>query len=318
MVFLWIGLGLVALLIAATVGISYYCYRNAFYFDRSIKRDPEEFDLPHGTVYEPFYDEMLERMKETRAIPHRDYSITSFDGLTLWGTFYEHKPGAPIELMFHGYKGSGERDLCGGVQRCFAMGHSAFIVDQRGSGRSDGHVCSFGINERRDCHSWIEFLKQEFGQDVKIILTGVSMGAATVMMAASEPLPHNVKGILADCGYSSPKEIIMKVMAGQGLPPKLIYPFMKLGARLFGHFDLEEASPLEAMKKCTVPVIFFHGEDDDFVPCEMSRRNHAACNAPKVLSIIPGAAHCLGCLVDTEGYLDTLNQFYDTLPGLRK
>ena len=318
MIFLWIGLALVAVLIGFALLTSYYCYRNTFFFDRRIKRNPEEFDLPHGTVYEPFYDVMLDRMKQTRALPHQDYSITSFDGLTLWGTFYELKPGAPIELMFHGYKGSGERDLCGGVQRCFVMGHSAFIVDQRGSGRSEGKVCSFGINERRDCHSWIAFLKKEFGEDVKIILTGVSMGAATVMMAAAEPLPSNVKGILADCGYSSPGEIIRLVMEQQGLPSKLLYPFMKLGARLFGHFNLEETSPTQAMTKCTVPVIFFHGGDDDFVPSQMSRQNYDACTAPKVLSIIPGAAHCLGCLVDTEGYLNTLNQFYDSLPGLRE
>lgn len=317
MVFLWIGLAVAILLIGAALGISYYCYRSALYFDRSVKRDPEEFDLPHGTVYEPYYDLMIQRMKQTRAIPHRDYAITSFDGLKLWGTFYEYQPGAPIELMFHGYKGSGERDLCGGVQRCFALGHSAFIVDQRASGRSEGKVCSFGINERRDCHSWIAFARQEFGEDVKIILTGVSMGAATVMMAAAEPLPSNVKGILADAGYSSPKEIIQTVMQRQGLPVKLVYPFMKLGARLYGHFDLEETSPTEAMKKCTVPVIFFHGEADDFVPCSMSYKNHDACVAPKMLFTIPGAGHCLSCLVDTKGYMDALNTFYDSLPGLR-
>ena len=317
MIFVWIGLALLAVLVGTILGLSYYCYRSAFFFDRRIKRNPEEFDLPHGTVYEPFYDVMLERMKQTRSLPHRDYSITSFDGLTLWGTFYEYNPGAPIELMFHGYKGSGERDLCGGVQRCFAMGHSAFIVDQRGSGRSDGKVCSFGINERRDCHSWIAFLRKEFGDDIKIVLTGVSMGAATVLMAASEPLPANVKAILADCGYSSPGQIIRLVMERQGLPAKLIYPFMRLGARLFGHFNLEETSPVKAMAKCTVPVIFFHGADDDFVPCEMSQENYDACGCQKVLSVIPGAAHCLGCLVDTEGYLDTLNKFYDSVPGLR-
>lgn len=317
MIVLWISIGFTVCLMAAALGISYYCYRNTFFFDRRIKQDPEAFDLPHGTVYEPFYDQMLERMKETRAIPHREYSTTSFDGLSLWGTYYEHKPGAPIELMFHGYKGSGERDLCGGVQRCFAMGHSAFLVDQRGTGRSGGKVCSFGINERRDCHSWIAFLKKEFGEDVKIILTGVSMGAATVLMAAGDPLPSNVKGILADCGYSSPGEIIRLVAKRLKLPSKLLYPFMRLGARLYGHFNLEETSPREAMKKCTVPVIFFHGGDDDFVPCEMSRWNYEACIAPKTISIIPGAGHCLGYLVDPTGYLETLDKFYDSLPGLR-
>ncbi len=317
MLFVWIGLAAAAVLIAAALAVSFYGYRSAFYFDRSIQWDPEAFDLPHGTVYEPFYDQMIEWMKETRNLPHRDYSITSFDGLKLWGTFYEYKPGAPIELMFHGYKGSGERDLCGGVQRCFAMGHSALIVDQRGSRRSEGHVCSFGINERRDCHSWLAFIQEEFGPDAKVILTGVSMGAATVMMAASEPLPGCVKGILADCGYSSAKEIIQIVVKKQGLPPKLLYPFIRLGAWLFGHFDLEETSPREAMAKCTVPVIFFHGEADDFVPCYMSHVNYAACIAPKRLVTLQGAGHCLGCLVDKANYLKALNEFYDSIPGLR-
>lgn len=317
MLLLYIALAAAVLLAGVTLGTSYYCFRKAFYFDRRIKRDPDAFDLPSGAAYEPFHQVMLKQVKKTRTLPRQEYTITSFDGLKLWATYYEYQPGAPIELMFHGYKGCGERDLCGGVDRCFAMGHSAFIVDQRGGGRSEGTVCSFGINERRDCHSWIDFLRQEFGADVKIVLAGVSMGAATAMMAASEPLPANVKAILADCGYSSPKAIIQCVMASMGFPPKLLYPFMKLGARIYGHFDLEQTSPVEAMKRCTVPVIFFHGEDDDFVPPEMSRENFDACASPKELVLIPGAGHCMGYLVDKPGYLEKLDRFYDTVPGLR-
>lgn len=317
MLLLYIGLAVAVLLVGGTLGAAYYCFKRTFYFNRKIQKDPEAFDLPSGTAYEPFREIMLEQMKKTRTLPRRDYTVTSFDGLKLWATYYEYQPGAPIELMFHGYKGSGERDLCGGVERCFAMGHSAFIVDQRGSGRSEGTVCSFGINERRDCHSWINLLRQKFGDDVKIVLAGVSMGAATAMMAASEPLPTNVKAILADCGYSSPKAIIQRVMAAMGFPPTLLYPFMKLGAKIYGHFDLEQTSPMEAMKKCTVPVIFFHGEDDDFIPPEMSKINFEACFAPKELVLIPGAGHCLGYLVDKTGYLEKLDRFYDAVPGLR-
>ncbi len=317
MIGLWIGLAVLVLLGAGVLGLAYYCFSKAFYFDRSKPLDAEAFDLPLGKVYEPFLEIMKEQMKKTRSLPHRDFCTTSFDGLKLWATYYEYQPGAPIELMFHGYRGSGERDLCGGVQRCFAVGHNALIVDQRGSGRSEGTVCTFGIYERRDCHSWISLLRQEFGEDVKIILTGVSMGAATAMMAASEPLPTNVKAILADCGYSSPGAIIRLVAKRQGYPANLLYPFMKLGARLYGHFDLDETSPMEAMKKCTVPVIFFHGGDDDFVPPEMSRINYEACIAPKELVMIPGAGHCLGYLVDKQGYLEALNRFYDQVPGLR-
>ena len=117
---------------------------------------------------------------------------------------------------------------------------------------------------------------EHFGPDVKLILCGISMGASTVLMAAGQPLPEIVIGVLADCGYNSARDIIKKVIRRMHLPADLCYPFVKLGARLFGHFDLEALSPETALRSCTLPVIFFHGEADDFVPCEMSRINYKA------------------------------------------
>ena len=308
--YLWIGLAVVLFLVLAVVGIAFLCYLMAFHVRKEQPAGSEEYPIPSGRIYEPFRDQMVQWMKEVRAMPSEAVSITSFDGLQLHGKYYECVPGAPIELMFHGYRGSAERDLCGGVQRCFALGRNALIVDQRASEGSDGHVISFGINEHKDCHTWVDFMVKRFGPDVKIILTGISMGAATVMMAAGKPLPPNVVGVLADCGYSSPKAIIQKVIAQKGLPPKLSYPFVKLGARLFGHFDLEETSPVEALQHCKLPVIFFHGEADDYVPCYMSRENFDACAGPRKLVTIPGAGHGLSYLVAPEYYLQQLRAFF--------
>ena len=205
------------------------------------------------------------------------------------------------------------RDLCGGVQRCFALGRSALIVDQRACGYSQGNVITFGVKERRDCRSWVDFMVGHFGEDVKIHLTGISMGAATVLMAAGYPLPKQVVGVLADCGYTSAREIIEKVIrVDLKLPVKLAYPFVKLAARLYGGFDLEELPPIEAVKNCTVPVIFYHGEADGFVPCDMSVRNFEACRAPrKKLVTIPGADHGLAYPVDKQLYLQTLGDFFE-------
>jgi fermentation-respiration switch protein FrsA (DUF1100 family) len=236
--------------------------------------------------------------------------IVAYDGRILTGKFYEYAPGAPIELMFHGYRGNAEKDLPGGVQRGFAMGRSVLLADQRCCGGSQGRVITFGIREHRDCLSWVEFMIQYFGPDVKIILTGISMGAATVLMAAGRELPENVIGVLADCGYSSPKAIIREVIRQMGLPVDLSYPFVKLAARLYGGFDLEAYSPLEAMKTCKVPVIFYHGEDDDFVPCAMSREVYEACPTRKQLVTVPGAGHGLSYAVAPQLYLDTLREFY--------
>lgn len=308
--FLWIALG-VAILIAATIYVlSYICFRIAFYVP---DRNPENygvFTLPDGEVYEPFREYMENSAKETKALPHQEFSITSFDGLKLFGKYYECKKGAPIELMFHGYRGNAQRDLAGGVQRCFQVQRNALIVDQRCSERSEGNVITFGIREQKDCLCWVDFIINHFGPDVKIILTGISMGASTVLMAAGKPLPKNVIGVLADCGYNSPKDIIKKVIKQMGLPTAIGYFFVKLGARIYGHFDLEEDSPETALKNCTIPVIFFHGESDDYVPCEMSRINYDACRCKKKIVTIPKAGHGLSYLVDPEKYLSSLREFF--------
>ncbi|MBQ7406942.1 MAG: alpha/beta hydrolase [Clostridia bacterium] len=282
-----------------------------FYAARKKSRGKQEFPLPEGAPYEPHHAQMIEWIKQIRAMDRKDASITSFDGLTLRGKYYEHKKGAPIEIMFHGYRGTAERDLCGGVHRCFEIGHNALIVDQRGAGESDGHVITFGARESRDCRSWIDFVIKSIDPNARIILTGISMGAATVMLATGEPLPKNVIGVLADCGYTSTRDIIKKVIRDMHLPAAPIYPLVRLGARLFGGFDPDKDAPIKAMERCTLPVIFFHGDADDFVPCSMSEKNFAACRSEKKhLVIIPGAGHGLCFPVDPEGYLKELAAFF--------
>jgi fermentation-respiration switch protein FrsA (DUF1100 family) len=307
---LYIGLGVIAFVAVAILLISYICFRMAFYVKESDKIPKEEYPIPVGEIYEPYRDQMVGWIKEVRAMPCEEFNIRSFDGLNLRGKYYEYAPGAIIEIMFHGYRGSAERDMCGGVQRCFKLGHSALIVDQRCAGKSGGNVITFGINESRDCLDWMRFAIDHFGPDCRLILTGISMGASTVMIAAGEELPKNVIGVLADCGFTSAKAIIKKVIRQIGLPPALVYPFIKLGARLYGHFDLEQTSSLEAMSKCKLPVIFFHGETDDFVPCDMSRENFAACTGEKLLVTVPNAGHGLSVLLDPEGYRAAMKLFF--------
>ena len=304
-------IGIMLTIPAAVLAICLYCYRVAFYAPRRKKQtSPQQIEIPEGEIYEVHREKMESWVRQVRKLPKTHFWITAFDGLSLHGTYYEYAPGAPIELMFHGYRGSAERDLPGGVQRCFACGRSALIVDQRCSGRSAGKTITFGIRERRDCLSWVDFMVRHFGPDVKIILTGISMGAATVVMAAGEALPANVIGILADCGYSSQRDIQKNVIRDMGLPPDLSFPFVKLAARIFGGFDLEETTPMEALKKCRLPVIFFHGEADDFVPCHMSREMYDACPTRKCLCTIPGAGHGLSYAVDPDQYLQVLQEFF--------
>jgi len=304
MVILYIFLAIL-ILVAAT---AYVCFRMAFYVrPRKHREEPQSptFGLP---CLEPYREQMQAWMEQTRALPSREYAVRSYDGLTLYGRYYECIPGAPIELMMHGYRGRADRDLCGGVQRCFALGRNALIIDQRACGKSQGRVITFGVKEHRDCLTWIELLCKEFPGS-PIILTGISMGASTVLMAAGEQLPENVIGVLADCGYTCPRDIIREVIKSMKLPPRLAYPFVQLGALLYGGFRLDKDPAVEAVRRCKLPVLFIHGEADDFVPCHMSRANYEACASRKRLFTVPNAGHGMSYLVDPKGYLRVLREF---------
>ena len=313
MLWLWVAVIAVLAVMLAAILTALVCFFLVFYSPARKLPGEDDYPLPRGEIYEVFREQIVDWVKMVRTLPHETFSICSYDGLTLRGNYYEYKKGAPVELLFHGYRGCAERDLCGGVARCFALGRNALIIDQRAGGSSEGHVITFGIREHRDCLSWVDFAIAHFGNDAKLILTGISMGAATVMMAAGTDLPKNVVCVLADCGYTSPSEIIKKVIGDLKLSPTVFYPFIKLGARLFGRFDLEKTSPLEAMKRCRVPVIFIHGDTDAFVPFEMSQRLYDVCTAKKAFLAVPGAGHGLAFPVDQTAYLKALSDFQTPL-----
>jgi fermentation-respiration switch protein FrsA (DUF1100 family) len=103
--------------------------------------------------------------------------------------------------------------------------------------------------------------------------------------------------------------MIEKTIKEMGLPAKLFYPLVKFGARLFGGFNLEETTPLQAMQTCETPVIFIHGDDDTLVPCEMSKMLYDACPTKKKLVFIKGAGHGLAYPKDGQTYVNALIDF---------
>ncbi len=289
--------------------ISLICFIITFYSPKRRNRNKDEIVLPPGAIYNKHRGQMALWIEQTREISHEDISIMSFDGLKLCGKFYEYTPGAPIELMMPGYRGLAERDLCAGVDRCFKLEHSTLVVEQRACGDSEGRVITFGIRESRDCLSWVEYIINRFGKDVKIILTGISMGASTVIMAGAHDVPQNVIGIIADCGYTSAPEIIKKIIKQLKLPVSILYPFVRIGAKIFGRFDINDASPIKVVGNCRVPIFFVHGEADDFVPCDMSRRNYNACKSRKKIFTVEGAGHGLSYLLSEKEYINSLSEF---------
>ena len=302
------------LLAAIVLGFSLFAYRFAFH--HVCRPDDPPYRLPDGQAYSQILPNLKKWAEEMYARPFEPVTITSHDGLKLYGRYYHAAEGAPLQIQFHGYKSSVYIDFCGGSALAARLGHNALVVDQRAHGQSQGRAISFGINERRGCLCWISYANQRFGSDTPIILAGLSMGAATVLMASGEDLPANVKGIFADCPYSSPKAIIQKVSRDIHLPARLVYPFVKLGALLFGHFHLEECSPVEAVKKAKVPILLVHGDADDFVPCSMSQEIADACASEVQLVLVPGAGHGLSYTTQPAIYEEAVVGFMKKVVSL--
>ena len=278
------------------------------------------FDSPNQTQNDDLHvaktPQMTERAKkirsmieEARSIPFERVYITSHDGLKLSGRYYHQQDGAPLDICFHGYRGTPARDFSGGIQIMLREGHNVLMIEERAHLQSEGHTITFGIKERYDALDWIQYALQRFGEDTRIILVGISMGAATVLMASELELPGQVKGIVADCPYTSPEAIIKKVCKDMKVPGGLGGFLALTSARLFGGVNLREASAIEAVPHLKVPVLLIHGDHDHFVPCDMSRELYAA-NPEKIrLEIFPGAGHGLSFLLDPERYEQLVREF---------
>lgn len=284
----------------AILGGAYAAYKYVFHFVDN--RVEAEIEPPTGEQYDAVYERMYALVKELLAIPYEQVYITSFDGKKLAGKYYHVSDDAPLQIEFHGYHGSGIRDFCGGNKIAREMGHNTLLIDQRAHGKSEGHTLSFGVLERYDCVSWIKYANERFGADKPIFLAGVSMGAATVLMASELKLPENVIGIIADCSYTTPDAIICKVGRDMKLPTRLIYPFIWLGAQVYGKFQIRKSSPVEAVKHTDIPILIIHGEDDRLVPYEMGKEIYEACASEKMMLSVPGAGHAISYLVDEEAY----------------
>ena len=280
--------------------LSYAVYRKAFYNRRGKKRDASV--MPKSEQYDAHREMTRLLSEEMKARDWEKVHISSRDGVRLAAIYYHISDEAPLHIQFHGYRGTPYRDFCGGNKLAIDMGHNTLVVFQRAHLESEGHTISFGIKERFDCLDWINYAVDRFGEDKKIIISGLSMGAATVIMAAAEPLPRNVRGIIADCPYSSPKEIILRVCAGMGLPPLLCYPLIYCGALIFGGFKLTECDAVRGAKNAKIPILLLHGEDDDFVPLEMSRKIAEANPEMVRLHTFEGAGHGLSYMVSCERY----------------
>ena len=240
-------------------------------------------------------------------------TIKSYDNLNLVADYYKNGNSKNTIILFHGYRSAPQRDFSCAIEMYYKMGLNVLLVDQRSHGRSEGRLITYGVKERHDVKSWVEYVVNTFGKDVNIILDGLSMGATTVLLSTELDLPKNVKCIIADCGFSSPYEIIKRVSVKYyHVNSEIVMRILDLYCRVFGSFSIYNISTVDAMKKNKIPVFFCHGKADDFVPCYMSERAFDVATCEKNIHIAENAGHGMSFLLETEVITEKLKSFINT------
>ena len=240
-----------------------------------------------------------------------DVWTNSEDGLKLHAQWLPAENPRGTILLVHGYHSSAWWDFGSVLKFYHDLGMNLLLPEQRCHGQSEGTYVTFGVKESQDMLCWVRFHNEQLSE-CKVILSGLSMGASTVMYMADQDLPENVVGIIADCGFTSPGDIIGKVFRDvTHLPPKPWIWFAEIYARLLAHFSLWEKDSRKTLAKNHLPILMAHGLADDFVPCEMSKEAFAACAGDKELILAEGAGHGWSFLVERERYTAAVHRLLD-------
>lgn len=282
-------------------------------FVRRRKDESSDIDSKENDFLNEYRPVIKNGINYINSQPYKWVYCKSYDGLTLAARYFDMHSHNTV-ILFHGYRSSANRDFSCAVRLYCEQGYNVLLADQRSHGKSEGKLITFGVKERYDAVSWAKFYTESIDPDSKIILGGMSMGATTVLLAAGLDLPENVKGIIADCGFTSPVEIIKKV-ARQSfhINASVFLPIMNLLCIITGHFGIYGVSTEKSLAASKLPVLFIHGKNDNFVPCEMSERNYKGAAGEKEILLVDGADHGMSYLVDTHDVEMHLRKFLNKI-----
>ncbi len=242
--------------------------------------------------------------------PTETVEITANDGTKLIGHYYSCENPKRIVIAMHGWRSLWYKDFGSSSDFLHDNDCDVLYAEQRGQGNSGGEYIGFGMVERFDCLSWINWVVEN-KKDIPVYLLGISMGASTVLMTSGLLLPEGVKGIIADCGFTSAKEIFKHVAVNSfHIPYSVKQNEVENLCKEKINFGAGEYSTIDALKISKTPVLFIHGTDDKFVPISMTYENYKACVSPKRLFVVPGAEHGGSYLVDKEGYEKEVLDFF--------
>lgn len=240
---------------------------------------------------------------------YKDKYITSSDNLKLHAYEVINKTKTnKWAIVVHGYTSEGKL-VSAKAKHFYDMGYNVLVPDLRGHGKSEGDYIGMGWDDRLDIIAWANSIIKS-NKNSEIVLHGTSMGSATVLMVSGEDLPSNIKAIVADCGYTSAwNEFVYQLNRLFGLKPFPIMQLSNIVTEIKAGYSLKDASALEQVKKSKTPILFIHGDKDDFVPYSMMEELYNATSSEKEKLTIKGAGHDDSYLINPKLYWTTIYDF---------
>lgn len=314
MLWLYILLGVAVLLFFVMVAACLYLAKASFTRDPHTEENHRSYRDAMKNNGKADWAERMERGEDAfDAAEKEDIYLTSYDGLKLHAFLLGGNDDTDkTAILVHGYRSRGKFDYACIWQHYRQRGWRVLLIEQRAHGESEGnHIC-FGVRERFDLRDWVKYISDRFGKEEKIMLHGVSMGAATVMMAQDLPeVNARICAFVADCGYVSPGQQFRHIFRQRHLPYFPMFAMANAVTKLTCGFGFYEASADDALKNAICPAVFIHGTEDDFVLPESSQINYDACaSADKSLIWVPGAGHATSIYADEAGYLSRLDELF--------
>lgn len=301
--------GAVALTAAGSAAIANIFFKKIIPRQDGVKVNLDEMaDMAKWEEYKKLIGPNKEYMM---SLPVENIKIKARDNISLCGDYYPAEESSDkIVICFHGYTSS-RMSNCSFAAFMHKQGYDCLLVDNRAHGDSEGDYIGFGILDRYDCISWIDYVNKRFDGNKKILLYGVSMGASTVLMASgTEGFSDNVKCIISDCAFTSPYDVFSHIMKRDYHMAE--FPVMNINDMICkkkAGYGFKDYSTLDAVKSASCPMLFIHGAEDDFVPVWMSQKNYEQCSAPKDLLIVENAAHGASFYENSELYQEKVLEF---------
>jgi len=252
-----------------------------------------------------------ERLEWIHTREFEEHDIVSERGVNLKGYYYPaEKPSKVFVLGSHGYRSSGKGQFRFVAKALHDLGFNLFFVDHQAAGKSEGNNITFGYHESRDLRKWVDYLVETYGEDIEIILYGISMGSATVMLLSKDPtMKPYVRFIIADCGFTTMKRELEHNLNSWKIPREPVVTTANIIGKLVEGYSFKDVSPLDSVKTSQYPILFFHGGSDNFVPTDMVYDLYDACTSEKDLLVVPGAKHTDSYIKAPEQYIEKIKEF---------